>query len=576
MMNKIGFNEISTKVEETQKNPWLTHYLKEATIFGKNTFLPIDFGHAKNDNTLVVGSSGTGKTYSFVEPNVLQGNANYIIADSKGTILSDLGASLKAMGYDIQVLNLLDLKHSNTYNPFNYFKSEFDVTRFAEQLVTTDTAGETNRQNDNGPCWDKAATTLISAIIFFVQEFLPTKEQNLAAVVKIFDLIDQDSENLDQILLSLGLKNTNYIVNGLEVDKSIGTLLFENARTQKPHCLAVKYWDKVKGASKADSTWGGITAEVGAALAQFSLGEVQDLMATNQIEFQKLLQPKTAFFIIYDDGNVTKNFISNSFYTQLFSYLYDEAYQCEDQKLPVKIRFFLDDFKNITIPHFADYLATTRSRNISVCMMLQDESQLRAKYGNEAPSIIGNCSVYLLTGTIDLGMARDASCRFELTPQEIRRLGEDNFLVDISGYVTKTSRYDYQTHPNYVSQKIKLNNLPTTPSVESIMKWDKLGELLIPPTEAKTELEPEPYWQKAQRLVDLASQISDTSSKNEKRLAAVKKMKRELYQCTKDKELDDLTKIYRDSRPNTTVNVGYDNKKVSEFLQKFHQKYPRP
>lgn len=157
-MDSIGFNR--TKTSSEQKYPWKQDYQQNTTIFGKHTFLPIDFGHAKNDNTLVIGSSGTGKTYSFVEPNVLQGNANYVIADSKGTILADLGASLKSMGYSIQVLNLIDLKYSNTYNPFNYFKTEFDVARFAEQIVTSDTAGEINRNDNNGVFWNKSAVSL--------------------------------------------------------------------------------------------------------------------------------------------------------------------------------------------------------------------------------------------------------------------------------------------------------------------------------------------------------------------------------------------------------------------------------
>lgn len=119
-----------------------------------------------------------------------------MITDSKGTILSDIGASLKAMGYDIQVLNLLDLKHSNTYNPFAYFKDNLDIVKFAEQIITTDLTGETNRQDSNGPFWTKAAATLIEAVIFFVFEFLPKEKQNMASVIKLFDLINQKEGSL--------------------------------------------------------------------------------------------------------------------------------------------------------------------------------------------------------------------------------------------------------------------------------------------------------------------------------------------------------------------------------------------
>lgn len=574
-MKTIGFNDTTIQTIPNHKtSPWKQNYLRQATIFGKHTFLPIDFGHAKNDNTLVVGSSGTGKTYSFVEPNVLQGNANYVIADSKGTILSDIGASLRAMGYDIQVLNLLDLKHSNTYNPFNYFKDELEVTRFAEQIVTNDTAGETNRQDQNGPFWNKAATTLIQALIFFVQEFLPEKERNMATVVKIFDLLDQSTKEINNVLLSLGIRDSDYCVNGKATDETIGYLLFEYARLKNPNSLAVKNWDAVHNAQKADSTWGGITGIVGASLSQYGLSEVQNLMATNQINFKRMLQPKAAIFILYDDANVTKNFISNSFYTQLFSYLYDEAYKCEDQKLPEKIRFYLDDFKNITIPHFADYLSTARSRNISICMMLQDESQLKSKYGDDAPSIIGNCSAYLLTGTIDLAMAKDASERFDLAPREIRKMSEDNFLVDISGYITKTIRYDYHTHPNYIDEKTNINSLTLTKSVSEIINWKSLAYILTQAPGVK--MIKEPYWKKAERMVETARQISDKKKDRKVRLAAVKRLRHDLEECTKDAKLDNLTKIYRNTVPDSTPNVGYDNRKVSEFIIAFCKAYPIP
>lgn len=414
----------------------------------------------------------------------------------------------------------------------------------------------------------------IEAIIFFVQEFLPEEEHNIVTVVKIFDLLDQKVTNINNILSSLGLSGANYIVNGINIGDSIGHLLFEYARKQNPYSLAVRSWDKIYSTHQAENTWGGIMSIVGAALSQYSLNDVQELMATNQIDFQKLLQPKNAFFILYDDANVTKNFISNSFYTQLFSYLYEEAYKCEDQKLPVKIRFYLDDFKNITIPHFADYLSTARSRNMSICMMLQDESQLRAKYGNDAPSIIGNCSAYLLTGTIDLVMAKDASERFDLTPRQIRMMAEDNFLVDISGYVTKTERYDYHSHPNYIEKKTNINSLNLTKSVNEIMDWKSLVYLLTDALGVRSGREP--YWKKAQRLSAIRQEISDVTKNRKVRLAALDRLRHDLDECIKDKKLNNLTKIYRDTIPDSSPNVGYDTKKVDEFISVFCKTYPKP
>lgn len=138
-MNTIGFTNYAQPVKS--ETPWQENYSQDTTIFGKNVFLPINYYSAQNDNTLVIGTSGTGKTYSFVEPNVLQGNANYVIADAKGDILADVGASLKKMGYQIQVLNLVDLKHSMTYNPILNMKSNLDVINFAHQVMISDVSG---------------------------------------------------------------------------------------------------------------------------------------------------------------------------------------------------------------------------------------------------------------------------------------------------------------------------------------------------------------------------------------------------------------------------------------------------
>lgn len=571
-MGTIGFN---TDISSTQnkKQPWKTDYLQESTIFGEHTFLPIDFGHAKNDNTIVVGSSGTGKTYSFVEPNILQGNANYVITDSKGTILSDIGASLKAMGYDIQVLNLLNLKHSITYNPFSYFKDNLDVVKFADQVISTDLTGQINRQRSNGPFWTKAAATLIQAIIFFVREFLPKENYNMASVIKVFDIMDQKGENINNVFSSLGIKDPNYNVSGPDLNKSIGEMLFDYARKKNSLSLAVQNWDKVHGIKAADETWAGVVGEAGASLTQYGLSEVQNLMATNQLDFSRMLEPKSAIFILYDDSNSTKNFISNNLYAQLFSYLYNESLKYDEQKLPVKIRFFLDDFKNITIPDFSDYLATARSRNLSICMMLQDESQLRAKYGVESPSIIGNCGSYLLTGTIDLQMAKDASERFNMSPLAIRTLPEDNFLVDISGYVTTTKRFDYHNHPNYINKKTDINSLYNTEPVERNMNWYGLAKILSSVPEVK--IEKEEYWETALHLRDLAITISSTKASQKEKINAVNVLKSELIKCTLDPNLNDLTKMYKDTKPTTKINVGFDQQAVSDFIIAFMHKYPK-
>ena len=145
-------------------------------------------------------------------------------------------------------------------------------------------------------------------------------------------------------------------------------------------------------------------------------------------------------------------------------------------RLKTKVRFFLDDFKNIQVPHFDDYLATARSRNISLCMMVQDESQLAAKFGENAGSVIGNCGAYLMTGTTDLTMAKTAADRFNRDAQAIRQLGESTFLLDVIGYLAPVDRYDFHDHPNYQPERLEINQAYQTP--QPTLSWPKLSTIL--------------------------------------------------------------------------------------------------
>lgn len=417
-------------------------YSRQSTIFGENTFLPVDFRSALNDNVIVLGSSGTGKTHSFVKPNVLQMNMNYVIADAKGEILADTGATLKQNGYDIRVLNLVDLKHSMSYNPLKYMENDIDILFFANAVITSTSDG-LRRGNSSDPFWENAPQELLVALISFVREFLPEKDCNINSVIDLFNVLDMPLyPDADMSVLS----------------NHLGYQIFEWARKQNANSYAVRKWDSLIGVAGASRTWSSIIGILGAALAPYEMRDVVNLMYDNSINFETLLRPKTALFVMYDDADSSKNFISNVFYKQLFAFLFHKSREFEHQALPVKIRFFLDDFKNVTIPGFDDYLATARSRNLSVCIMLQDESQLKAKYQDNAPSIIGNCATYLLTGTTDLAMAKQASERFNMTPNEIRQLDRQKFLIDAGGEIKADERYDFRKHPEFVNEVYELSD----------------------------------------------------------------------------------------------------------------------
>lgn len=428
--------------DEKELKTFSSEYLPNSTILGKNTFLPIDFQHALNDNVIVMGSSGTGKTHSFVKPNILQMNMNYVVADAKGEILADTGEALKKNGYNIRVLNLVNLKHSMSYNPLKYMQDDIDVASFADSVIKSTPDGEQQSSNED-PFWVNGPKELLVALISYVREFLPMEEQNMNSVIDLFNIMDQPvgpDANMDIF------------------ENHIGYRIFEKARSLNANSYAVRKWDSIRGVAGSPRTWSSIVGILGAALAPYEMRDVVNLTYDDSIDFPALLKPKTALFVMYDDADNSKNFISNVFYKQLFAFLFHKSRDYKNQSLPVKVRFFLDDFKNVTIPGFDDYLATARSRNISVCIMLQDESQLIAKYHDDAPSIIGNCATYLLTGTTDLTMAQQASIRFNMTAEAIRQLSRQQFLIDSGGHLTEDARYDFKHHPNYVDRTYKLSD----------------------------------------------------------------------------------------------------------------------
>ncbi|ADZ07984.1 hypothetical protein LAC30SC_09425 [Lactobacillus amylovorus] len=257
---------------------------------------------ALNDNVIVVGTSGTGKTYSFVEPNILQGNTNYVVADAKGDILRDTGASLKKMGYKIQVLNLVDLQHSNTYNPLAYLNDPLDYLQFADQVITSDVTGfHSAKDSRQDPFWDTAAETLLQALIYFVKEFLPEDQQNMGNVNRLFNLLDTPAESIGDALTILKQSKLDfeYRFDPRKAPSSlydqeyitIGDLLFEWALQENPASQAVKMWHSIVGI-------------LGVNLTRYALADVENLTSGNEIDFNSLLQPKTALFILYDDFDV--------------------------------------------------------------------------------------------------------------------------------------------------------------------------------------------------------------------------------------------------------------------------------
>lgn len=578
-------------VGPTKKNKKLK---KDDLIFGQNTYLKINKKQMLNNNTVVIGSSGTGKTESYVIPNLLQGNANYVVADAKGQILKDTYYSLKKMGYDIQVLNLIDLDHSMTYNPLAMLNSDSDIRRFSHDVEGVNIAK--NSSGNVSPYWDNAASNLLTALILYVKAVLPKQQQTMHNVTTLFNWITES--DINKIMSDLDPDNmigTSFKVTDInsKTDAYLANLLF-NGLPQKDINIK-QIWNSFYRVIDANVTTGGILSTLSAALIPWQTTEMQNLTAENPqtaIDFHKLLNAKSAIFVMYDDSDKTKNFLFNTFYSQLIDFLYKQSYKQDNGQLENKVRFFLDDFKNIEIDGFDDYLATARSHNIEYSLMLQDESQLKAKFGINWSSVLGNCHNYLFTGTIDLNMAKTAAVRFNKSITEIRQLDPDQFLIDVAGRLQETKRYNYHRHPNYVKKTYNLTNVVTkadnidysvwfdliskAPNVKMINLQQELEKQQQEKKQAdqKQRDKEQQYAKLGSDLQQLIRNVSNVDSPQSERIKAIDKMKQILDECLTISDLNELTAVYRYTTPNTAINVGYDEQAVTKFVTDLIDKYP--
>ena len=337
-MQKIGFNNYSRSSTTELRTPWQNKLTRQSTIFGKSTFLPLDLERALNDNTLVIGTSGTGKTYSFLEPNLLQANCNYVIADAKGSILAEIGPSLKKMGYNLQVLNLVNLNHSMTFNPLTNLHSDEDAVKFAEQMMTTDVTGKVFTDRSNDVFWKNSTEALLEALILFVKDELPEEDQTMATVNKLFKIVTLKPDQIDTAFSILGSAESGYYFDNYNPEENslLGDYLFKWVRQNDSGSSSIKMWKQIRGMVASPKTWGSVIGILGSNMAAYNLQNVENLLSGNQIQFRKLLEPKNALFILYDDADSSKNFLSNILYAQLIKFLYHESRKYEHQALACK------------------------------------------------------------------------------------------------------------------------------------------------------------------------------------------------------------------------------------------------
>ena len=334
---------------------------------------PKNPAHARNKNVLVIGGSGSGKTRFFVKANLLQAHSSYILTDPKGDLVSQTGAFLQRKGYRIKILNTINFSKSMHYNPMAYVHSEKDILKLVTTLITN-TKGE---GKGGDPFWEKAETLLLTALIGYIHYHMLEEEQNFSILLDMLNAMEvrEDDENFK---------------NGID-------LLFDELEAESPDDFALRQYKRYKLA--AGKTAKSILISVGARLSCFDIQELRELTAYDELELDTLGDSKTVLYIIMSDTDSTFNFLISMCYTQMFNLLCEKADDVYGGRLPVHVRCLIDEMANIgQIPNLEKLMATIRSREISACLILQAQAQLKAIYKDNADTIVGNCDSVLFLG----------------------------------------------------------------------------------------------------------------------------------------------------------------------------------
>lgn len=334
---------------------------------------PKDPRLARNKNVMVVGGSGSGKTRFWLKPNLMQCHSSYVVTDPKGSVVVECGQLLLREGYRIKILNTINFSKSMHYNPFAYIKSEKDILKLVTALIAN-TKGEGKAGDD---FWVKAETLLYTALMGYIHYEAPESERNFTTLIELINAseVREDDEDFQN-----------------PVD-----LMFTALEERDSEHFAVRQYKKYKLA--AGKTAKSILISCGARLAPFDIKKLRDLTAYDEMELDALGDRKTALFIIISDTDDTFNFLVSMAYTQLFNLLCDKADDVYGGRLPVHVRCLIDEAANIgQIPKLEKLVATIRSREISACLVLQAQSQLKALYKDHCDTIIGNMDSTIFLG----------------------------------------------------------------------------------------------------------------------------------------------------------------------------------
>ena len=416
---------------------------------------PKDPKTARNKNVLVVGGSGSGKTRFFIKPNLMQLHSSYVVTDPKGSIAVECGKLMLRNDYKVKIFNSINFKKSHHYNPFAYIHSEKDILKLVTTLIAN-TKGDGKSGDD---FWQKAETLLYTALIGYIHYEAPEEEQNFATLIEFINAMEvrEDDETFEN-----------------NVD-----LAFKELASREPNHFAVRQYKKYKLA--AGKTAKSINISCGARLAPFDIQELREITMYDELELDTLGDRKTALFLIMSDTDSTFNFLISMIYSQLFNLLCEKADDVYGGRLPVHVRCLIDECANIgQIPNLEKLMATIRSREISACLVLQAQSQLKALYKDNADTIIGNCDSSIFLGgkepgtlkelnqalgketidTFNTGESRGREVSHSLNYQ---KLGKDLATIDELAVLDGgkcilqlrgvrpflSDKYDITKHPNY-------------------------------------------------------------------------------------------------------------------------------
>ena len=412
--------------------------------------------HRRNLNVLVVGGSGAGKTRFYAKPNVMQANTSYVVLDPKGEILRDTGYLLERYEYDIKVLDLIHTERSHGFNPFVYLRDDKDVLRLVNNLIRNTTP---KGAHSSDPFWERAETALLEALILYLVNEAPPEEQSFSMVMEMINAAEvrEDDEEYASVLDEL----------------------FERLAMRDPEHLAVKQYHIFKLA--AGKTAKSILISLGVRLEKFNLPQIAAVVCHDELDIPALGERKTALFAVIPDNDSSLNFIIGMMYSSIFQELYYVADQIYGGRLPMHVHCVMDEFANVALPdEFDKLLATMRSREISVSIIIQNIAQLKALFEKQWESIIGNCDEFLYLGgnetsthkmisesylgraTIDTntygkstGRSGSYSTNYQLsgrelyTTDEVRMLDNRYALLFIRGdRPIQDEKYDILHHPN--------------------------------------------------------------------------------------------------------------------------------